>query len=260
MSMGQPNIFVVPSAKEVSDEASAPTAIEFANFEKIKPGDVVEFAKTITAEDVEGFASLSGDRNPLHMDEKFAARTHFQRRVVHGMLVANYVSTLIGMRCPGPGALWSQQSFRWPAPVFIGDRISLTMKVTHKSEGARSLTLEVKALNQEGKLVMEGEGTVTALEERPQTTEVPVSERVAFVSGGARGLGAAIAEALARQGAMVIVNYRKSAAAAEELCSTIHSSGGRAIPVQADVTSQASVTAAVEKARQEYKRAGQYPG
>ena len=117
------------------------------------------------------------------------------------------------------------------------------------------MTLEVKALNQEGKVVMEGEGTVTALEERPQTTEVPVSERVAFVSGGARGLGAAIAAALARQGAMVIVNYRKSAAAAEELCSTIHSSGGRAIPVQADVTSQASVTAAVEKGRQEYKRA-----
>jgi 3-oxoacyl-[acyl-carrier protein] reductase len=254
MTMGQPNIFVVPSAKELRDEASAPTASEFANFEKIKPGDVVEFTKTITAEDVEGFARLSGDRNPLHMDEKFAARTHFQRRVVHGMLVANYVSTLIGMHCPGPGALWSQQSFRWPAPVFIGDRISLTMKVRHKSEGARSLTLEVKALNQEGKLVMEGEGTVTALEERPQTADVPVSERVAFISGGARGLGAAIAEALARQGAMVIINYRKSALAAEELCSTIHSNGGRAIPVQADVTSQPSVTAAVEKARQEYKR------
>ena len=120
---------------------------------------------------MEAFAKLSGDRNPLHMDDSFAARTHFQRRVVHGMLVANYVSALIGMRCPGPGALWSQQNFRWLAPVFIGDRIDLTMKVTHKSEGSRSLTIEVKALNQEGKVVMEGEGTVTALEERQQPEE-----------------------------------------------------------------------------------------
>ena len=250
--MSQPNIFVLPNAKQLHQEGSAD--LEFGDFGKIKPGDVVEFTKTISAEDVEAFAKLSGDRNPLHMEEKFAARTHFQRRVVHGMLVANYVSTLIGMRCPGPGALWSQQNFRWPAPVFIGDKISLTMKVTHKSEGSRSLTLEVKALNQDGKVVMEGEGTAIAIEERRQTTELPVSERVAFVSAGARGLGAAIAEALARQGAMVIVNYRKSAAAAQQLCSTIQSNGGRAIPVQADITNQSAVAAAVEKGSREYQR------
>jgi 3-oxoacyl-[acyl-carrier protein] reductase len=247
--MSQANIFVLPGAK------AAPSApAEFADFATIKPGDEFQFAKAITAEDVEAFAKLSGDRNPLHMDDGFAARTHFQRRVVHGMLVANYVSTLIGMRCPGPGALWSQQNFRWLAPVFIGDRISLTMKVTHKSEGARSLTIEVKALNQEGKVVMEGEGTVTALEERQQPKDLPISERVAFISGGARGLGAAIATALAQAGAMVVVNYRNSAAAADDLCSSLQANGGRAIPVQADVTNQASVSAALEKARQEYKR------
>jgi 3-oxoacyl-[acyl-carrier protein] reductase len=138
--------------------------------------------------------------------------------------------------------------------VFIGDRINLTMKVTHKSEGSRSLTIEVKALNQEGKVVMEVEGTVTALEERQQPKDLPITERVAFISGGARGLGAAIATALAQAGAMVAVNYRNSAAAAEDLCSSLQSNGGRAIPVQADVTNQASVTAALEKARQEYKR------
>jgi 3-oxoacyl-[acyl-carrier protein] reductase len=256
--MSQANIFVLPGAKGAADprkDAGVPTAsTEFADFEKIKPGDEFQFAKAITAEDVEAFAKLSGDRNPLHMDDSFAARTHFQRRVVHGMLVANYVSTLIGMRCPGPGALWSQQNFKWLAPVFIGDRIGLTMKVTHKSEGARSLTIEVKALNQEGKVVMEGEGTVTALEERQQPKDLPITERVAFISGGARGLGAAIATALAQAGAMVAVNYHNSAAAAEDLCASLQSNGGRAIPVQADVTNQASVTSALEKARQEYKR------
>jgi 3-oxoacyl-[acyl-carrier protein] reductase len=256
--MSQANIFVLPGAKGAKEprrETAGPSVpVEFADFEKIKQGDEFELSKAITAEDVEAFARLSGDRNPLHMDDAFASRTHFQRRVVHGMLVANYVSTLIGMRCPGPGALWSQQNFRWLAPVFIGDQIHLTMKVTHKSEGSRSLTIEVKALNQDGKVVMEGEGTATALEERQQPKDLPITERVAFISGGARGLGAAIAAALAQAGATVIVNYRNNAAAAEDLCSSLQSNGGRAIPVQADVTNQASVMAAMEKARTECKR------
>jgi len=61
-----------------------------------------------------------GDYNPLHMEADFARTTSFQQRVVHGMLVASYVSTLVGMQLPGPGALWTKQSFNWSAPVFIG--------------------------------------------------------------------------------------------------------------------------------------------
>lgn len=250
--MSQANIFVLPGAKESASLRNEP--VPFADFEKIQPGDEAKFSKVIAAEDLEAFAKLSGDRNPLHMDENFASRTHFQRRVVHGMLVANYVSALVGMSCPGPGALWSQQNFRWPAPVFIGDRIDLTLRVTHKSVGARTLKIEAKALNQDGKVVMEGEGTVTALEERQQTKEAAITERVAFVSGGARGIGAAIASALAKAGAMVVVNYRKNDSAADELCSAIRTSGGRALPVRADVTDQASVVAAVARARQEFNR------
>jgi 3-oxoacyl-[acyl-carrier protein] reductase len=252
--MSQANIFVLPGGREADPRIEAATAVAFVDFEKIQPGDEVHFSKTIMADDVEAFARLSGDRNPLHMDDQFAARTHFQRRVVHGMLIANYVSALIGMKCPGPGALWSQQNLRWPAPVFIGDRIQVTLKVTHKSSGARTLTVEAKAINQDGKVVMEGEGTVTALEERPQATELPITERVAFVSGGARGIGAAIATALAQAGVMVVVNFRTSAAAADDVCAAIRSSGGRAIAAKADVTDQASVANAVQKARQEFNR------
>ena len=153
------------------NEESAPLAeVLFAAFDKIQSGDKVTFSKIITAEDVETFASLSGDRNPLHMDTKFAARTRFQRRVVHGMLLASYVSALVGMRCPGPGALWSQQNFRWPAPVFVGDEVHLTLSVKHKSVGSRALVIEVKALNQDERVVMEGDGIVTVLREWKQTT------------------------------------------------------------------------------------------
>ena len=253
--MSQPNFFVVPGTKSADSiaEIAAPVS-QFADFEKIQPGDEAKFAKTITHEDVEAFAKLSGDRNPLHMDEKFAARTHFQRRVVHGMLLGNYVSALVGMQCPGPGALWSQQNFRWAAPVFIGDRINITLRVTHKSAGARTLALEVKAANQDGKVVMEGEGTVTALEERQQTKEPSIAERVALVTGGATGVGAAIVSALAQAGCAVVVSYESSGAAAEELCFAIQGNGGQALAVQADVTDAASIAATVEKAQNEFSR------
>src|SRR5262249_16504227 len=170
---------------------------KFANFEKIEVGDEFQFLKTIAAADLEEFARLSGDRNPLHMDAGFAGRTHFQRRVAHGMLLANYVSTLVGMHCPGPGALWSQQTFRWPAPVFIGDHVLLTLKVKHKSAGTRTLNIEVRGVNQDGRLVMDGEGVVTALEDLSTKIETSVTEKVAFVSGGSCGIGAAICRALA---------------------------------------------------------------
>ncbi len=227
----------------------------FADFEKIEPGDQAHFSKTIGAEDLEAFAKLSGDRNPLHTDDAFAGRTHFQRRVVHGMLLASYVSALVGMRCPGPGALWNQQSFRWRAPVFIGDRVEITVRVTHKSAGSRTLTIQVKAANQNGNVVMEGEGAVTVLKERQYVQDLPITERLAFVSGASRGIGAAIASALAKAGATVVINYLNRAAEAEELCAAIRSNGGRAMTVQADVTDRQSVMVAMHKAREEYEKA-----
>jgi 3-oxoacyl-[acyl-carrier protein] reductase len=248
--MKQANVSVSEGdQRQLRIEAIAPeTMIQFADFEKVQPGDEAQCYKTITAEDVDDFARLSGDRNPLHMDESFALRTRFQRRVVHGMLLASYVSTLVGMYCPGPGALWSRQNYRWPAPVFIGDRIHLRLRVTHKSVGSRTLTIEVTGVNQDGKVVMEGEGAVTALEELKRTKEVPITERVAFVTGASHGIGAAIASALAQAGASVVVHYQGESAAAEKLCVAIESTGGRAIPMQANITEGESVTAAMRNA------------
>src|SRR5690349_16163264 len=94
---------------------------QLADFEGIAVGDRARMSRTIRAEDVANFCALTGDSNPLHMDSDFASQTAFQRRVVHGMLTASFVSTLVGTSLPGPGALWTQQSFRWIAPVFIGD-------------------------------------------------------------------------------------------------------------------------------------------
>jgi 3-oxoacyl-[acyl-carrier protein] reductase len=233
------------------EEVTSPA--RFGEFEKIQPGNEVHFSKCITADDLESFARLSGDRNPLHMDEAFAARTPFGRRVVHGMLLANYLSALVGMRCPGPGALWSQQNFRWHAPVFIGDKIQMTLMVKHKSVGSRTLSIEVKALNQDGKVVMDGDGTVIALEEQRQAEDLPITDRVAFVSCGSRGIGAAISSALARAGAAVVIGYRSNAAVAKELCSAIERDGGRAMSVEVDANDYQSLMGVAQRAHESFK-------
>ena len=137
-----------------------PEAAITSEFEALQPGDRAVLRRRFTEEDVAAFAALSGDTNPLHMDDGFAGRTRFGRRVVHGMLVASLVSTLIGMQLPGPGALWMQQSFRWRHPVFLGDTVEIAIEVTQKSPGARVIKLKLTAANQDGKLVMEGEGAV----------------------------------------------------------------------------------------------------
>jgi 3-oxoacyl-[acyl-carrier protein] reductase len=169
------------------------------------------------------------------------------------MLLANYVSALVGMHCPGPGALWSQQSFRWRAPVFIGDRVLLSLKVKHKSAGSRVLTIEIQAVNQNRRVVMDGEGVVSVLEDSRNGAEVSVNERVAFVSGGLCGTGAAICSALAEAGIPVVVNYPKDPTSAEDLCAAIRNKGGRAIPVQADVTVYSSIVAATQQAQDHFK-------
>jgi 3-oxoacyl-[acyl-carrier protein] reductase len=224
------------------------------DFDAIQPGDTAVIRHTFTAEDVATFAGLSGDYNPLHMEDEFAKKTHLRRRVVHGMLVASYVSTLIGMQLPGAGALWMQQSFRWRNPVFVGDTVEVTLKVTHKSQGSRILSIEITAMNQNGKPVMEGEGTVSVPEIRSNPIEAPIRERVAFVSGGSRGIGAAVARALARAGASVLVNYKSGTAAAEDLCHLIAGEGGVAIPALADVNDRDAVAHAADLAREAFNR------
>ncbi len=225
---------------------SAQSQIQATNFAAIRAGDTARISKKILAEDLEAFAKLSGDYNPLHMDAEFAGRTSFHRRVAHGMLTASYVSTLVGMQLPGPGALWAQQTFRWRAPVFIGDELNITLEVTHKSEGARTITIEVNAVNQNNLVVMEGEGTVMLLEERKVARDLPLGERVALVTGSSRGIGAAIAQALAASGARVAINYLKNEAAATELKRRIETNGGRAIAIQADVTQPDAVARMID--------------
>ena len=99
-------------------------------FEDLTIGMEASHAKRITETDIEAFADLSGDDNPLHLSAEFAAQTPFKERISHGMLTASLLSTVIGTKLPGPGCIYISQSLNFRAPVKIGDEVVATARVT----------------------------------------------------------------------------------------------------------------------------------
>ena len=125
-----------------------------------KLGDSVQLTKTFDDAEIEKFAALTGDRNPLHMDAAFAARTRFKRRIAQGILSASLISTCIGMHLPGTGAIYLDQTLRFVKPVYVGDRVTLTATVSHIRDDKPILTLSTIWTNQLGQRVIEGEAHV----------------------------------------------------------------------------------------------------
>ncbi|HVF44797.1 MAG TPA: MaoC family dehydratase [Pyrinomonadaceae bacterium] len=123
-------------------------------------GDGAEVSKTITGEDVRAFAELTGDRNPVHLDEAYAATTRFGRRIAHGMLGASLISTVLAGELPGPGSVYLSQTLRFTAPVFLGDTVTARVTVTNVREDKPVVTLETVCTNQRGERVVEGEAVV----------------------------------------------------------------------------------------------------
>ena len=116
--------------------------------------------RTITDGDIVRFAEVSGDRNPVHLDEEYAARSPFGRRVAHGFLTGSMISALIGMDLPGPGSIYLGQTMKFLAPVAIGDTVTVSVEIIGVREDKRILTLRTDATNQDGVLVLTGEAVV----------------------------------------------------------------------------------------------------
>lgn len=105
--------------------------------EDLSIGMSASFEKTVTEADIVTFADLSGDTNPVHMDEAFAAATPFKGRIAHGMLGASLISTVFGTRLPGPGCIYVSQDLRFKAPVRIGDTVTASVTVSEIDSGRR---------------------------------------------------------------------------------------------------------------------------
>ena len=118
------------------------------------------WTRTFTADDVEAFAGISGDRNPLHFDPEFVARTRFGRLVVHGGLTAGLFNALVAQVLPGPGSVFLHQEWDYPAPVFIGDTVTAEAEVIEARADKPITRLRCVARRQDGTEVLRGECVV----------------------------------------------------------------------------------------------------
>ncbi|MDF3811510.1 MULTISPECIES: MaoC/PaaZ C-terminal domain-containing protein [Rhodopseudomonas] len=142
------------------------TLIENVTYDELQIGRATGFIRTVTQRDIAIFAALSGDVNPAHLDEEFAAASMFNGVVAHGMLTAGFISTILGTMLPGPGAIYLSQSLRFCCPVKPGDRITVTVTVVAKDDEKKRITLDCRCLNQEGTDVVVGTALVIAPVER----------------------------------------------------------------------------------------------
>ena len=130
------------------------------DFDEIPIGYEALPRRTITEKDVQTFAELTGDTNPLHMDAGFASETRFKKRVVHGMLTASFISTVVGMQLPGPGALYLSQVLNFKKPVMIDDIIQVKAIVVQKVASSQMLVLDIAVTNQKSENVLTGTAKV----------------------------------------------------------------------------------------------------
>lgn len=127
---------------------------------KFKPGDTASLSKTISDADIRAFADVTGDHNPIHLDEEFAKQTRFGRRIAHGMLSASLISAVIANELPGQGSIYLGQTLQFVAPVFPGDTVVARVTVTSIREDKPIIKLETVCTNQRDEVVIKGEATV----------------------------------------------------------------------------------------------------
>ena len=128
-------------------------------FEDLSIGQSAETTRVVTASDVEAFAAVSGDTNPVHLDEDYAKTTTFQTRIAHGMLSGAYISAVIGTKLPGPGSIYLSQSMRFRRPVKLGDAVVARVTIQALDEARGHATLAT-VCQVNGKTVVDGEAVI----------------------------------------------------------------------------------------------------
>ena len=218
-------------------------------YEEIQVGTTQQLTHTITQAEIEKFVDLSGDDNKLHVDKAFAARTSFKKPVVHGMIGASFISTVIGTKLPGDGALWYSQTLDFLLPVRIGDMITVVAEVIKKNDRERSIELDVRIFNQNRQIVTRGISKVKVIDE-----DIPVNEnleneenpRVALVIGATGGIGNATCLQLAKDGFNLILHYNKNKDKARKLQEEIKALGREVYICQGDVNQLADIDALID--------------
>lgn len=151
--------------------------IENRTYAEITIGETASLTRNISEADIQLFAALSGDVNPAHLDQDYAAQSMFGGVIAHGMFTGALVSTLLGVHLPGPGTIYLGQSLRFLRPVKPGDRLTVSVTVREKFDDKQRVILDCSCINQDAKAVLKGEAEVIAPSEkirrpRPDTPAV----------------------------------------------------------------------------------------
>ena len=126
------------------------------NYNDIQVGNTYTQEFTVTDEKVRTFAEISGDDNPIHVDEEFAAKTRFKKRIAHGILITSFISKVIGRDFPGDGTIYVSQQVRFKRPVYINDKVMVRIEVLEKFDAKKRIILSTDVYNAEEKKVIEG--------------------------------------------------------------------------------------------------------
>lgn len=137
-----------------------PRMLKVLHFEDLHVGMRETLMKTVMETDVVGFARLSGDENPIHLCDVYAAQTRFGQRIAHGLYTASLISAVLGTQLPGPGAVYRSQSLNFHAPVKIGDVVTVTVEVEELVAKGRRVRLACEA-SVDGVTVLDGEAVVS---------------------------------------------------------------------------------------------------
>lgn len=129
-------------------------------FAELKEGMRASITKTIEARDVDLFAEISMDRNPVHLDEEYAGKTMFKKRIAHGILVSGLISAVLGTKLPGEGSIYLSQEMKFLAPVYLGDTITATVEVLELVPEKSRVIMSTVCTNQDGKEVISGKAVL----------------------------------------------------------------------------------------------------
>lgn len=207
------------------------------NFKELEVGQTSSFIKVISEQDIQTFATLTGDVNPLHLDEGFARQFNYRGPVVYGMLSASFISTLIGNFLPGPGSLWLSQTLDFVETVYVGEELKVVGTIKQKSESTRLIVLETVIYGTKGTIKIRGESRVKLLQasEGGQILERS-KKKVALVLGASGGIGSEIAKLIASNDYKVYIHFNQDGLKAKSVLDEISSIGDEGVLVQADLS------------------------
>jgi 3-oxoacyl-[acyl-carrier protein] reductase len=223
-------------------------------FDKINLGDKAEIKHKITQVDIDRFVELTGDDNRIHVDSDYAKKTVFKKPVAHGMLGASFISTIIGTKIPGDGALWFSQNLEFLLPVRIGDELLIEAEVLKKNPTNNTIELSTNVLNQNKQVVIKGVAKVKIVEHEEESYQKKNLEevkkcRTALIIGATGGIGSEISLELASKKYNLILCYNSNHEKASDLLKKCKKNKIKAISIKANINNKNDIDNIFEKAK-----------